>query len=308
MARNVRVSSISFPGAPGSGAEGVRARVASALGYVDRAAAERPDVIVLPEVFNVLGGSGDEWMDTAEPVPGPTTDAVAQRARKHGAYIVCPLFERRDEGVGNASVLIDREGEIVGTYYKIHPTIGEIEKGVVPGTEATVLETDFGKVGFAICYDLNFRDVMEGAAANGAELMFFSSMYRGGLQLSLWAFDFGVHLVSSTPGENSRIVSPLGRVLAESFVHSRIITKTLNLDCAVLHIDYNNAQFEALRKKYGKRIEMEVISPEAVLLLTSHHRNKTVDDLIDEFGLETRAAYFDRANRARRRALKKARK
>ena len=75
---------------------------------------------------------------------------------------------------------------------------------VTPGASAVVAQTDFGRVGFAICFDLNFRDVAEGNRTGGAELVLFPSMYAGGLQLSIWAHDFGFFIASATPRDGGR--------------------------------------------------------------------------------------------------------
>jgi beta-ureidopropionase len=280
-----------------------RARTA-AVALLEQAALDRPDIVCLPETFTGLGCGETEWFASAEPVPGPTTDAVGAAARRHGTWVICPLVERRGDQRFNAAVLLDRNGEVAGSYHKIHPTIGEIRTGITPGTESATFETDFGRIGCAICFDLNFRDVIEGLAAGGAELILFPSMYRGGLQLSLWAFDFGVHVVSATPGEGSAIVDPLGRVLAQSSAYQKILTRVLNLDRRVLHIDENYRQWPSIKAKYGAGVEIDVATPEAVFALVSHLPEVTVDDLIREFRLETRADYFDRSNQVREAGLR----
>jgi predicted amidohydrolase len=305
MARSVRVTSISFAGGGGA-VEGrfERAR-AMALERIEEAALDRPDIVCLPETFTGLGCGHDDWFAAAEPVPGPTTDAVAAVARRHAMWVICPILERRGEQAFNAAVLLDRRGEIAGIYYKIHPTVSELRLGVTPGAEATVFDTDFGRIGCAICFDLNFREVIEGLAAGGAEIVFFPSMYRGGLQLPIWAHDFSVHLVSATPGEGSAIVDPLGRVLMQSSLYQKMLSCVLNLDRCVLHIDENNRHWPAIKAKYGAGVEIDVATPEAVFALISHLPDRTVTDLIQEFGLETRADYFRRSNREREDALRR---
>jgi beta-ureidopropionase len=303
MARNVRVASISVGGGGGP-IEGrcERARVA-ALELVGQATLDRPDIVCLPETFTGLGCGEADWIESAETVPGPTTDALARLARRHAMWVICPMVQRDGEKRFNAAVLLDRRGEIAGIYHKIHPTIGEIRRGITPGFDAAVFETDFGRIGCAICYDLNFRDVIEGLSAAGAELVFFPSMYRGGLQLSIWAHDFAVHLVSATPGEGSAIVDPLGRVLMQSSAYQKILSRTLNLDRRVLHIDENHRHWPAIKAKYGAGIEIDVATPEAVFSLICHLTGVGVEDIIQEFGLETRTEYFQRANRIRTEAL-----
>ena len=304
MARHVRVSSISYAGVGGTDPDRKRKAIDGALGLIDRAACDRPDFIVLPETFNGLGCGHEAWLQTGEPIPGPTFDALAAKARQHRTHIICPMLEQRGGKLFNSSALIGRDGQLIGRYDKNHPTIGEIEGGVTPGMETPVYQTDVGKVGMTICFDLNFRDVAEGLSRNGAEIVFFPSMYRGGLSLSIWAFEFSLWMVSATPRENSAIVNPLGQYLVQSFMYCPIISKRINLDAAVLHIDYNHKQYDAMKAKYGDQIELNIIAPEAVFMLTCDHPEKTVQDIIREFDLELRTDYFARANRVREGALR----
>ena len=107
-------------------------------------------------------------------------------------------------------------------------------------------------------------------------------------------------------GGVERYREPLGRVLVQSFVHGRVIVRTLNLDMEVLHLDYNAEKLDDLKAKYGPDVELEIASPETRFLLSSHHPTVTAGDMIREFELESVADYFDRANRIRSEALAKA--
>jgi predicted amidohydrolase len=258
-----------------------------------------PDLIALPESFNGLGLNSEEWANCAEEVTGPSAEMVSSKASEHSTYIICPIVRRDTKGIHNSAILFDREGEQVGTYDKVHPTIGEIEQGIIPGTEGLVLDTDFGRVGFAICFDLNFRDIREHYLENRPDIVVFPSMYRGGIQLRLWAYEIGCYMMSSTPGELSAIVNPLGRILIESYNYNKIITSEVNLDFQVLHLDYNSTKFDEIKNKYGSRVEIEVASPEGIFLLYSKDSGITSGDLIEEFSLETLEHYFDRASRIR---------
>jgi len=304
MARYARITTISVGGSSGSTvAERVNNAVERAVRMIDRAAADRPDLIVLPETFTGLGCSSEDWFRTAEPAPGPTFDRIADRARVHATHIVCPIVRRDGSRTHNSAILIDRKGGIAGIYDKIHPTVSELRVGITPGTEAHVFETDFGRVGCAICFDLNFRDVIEGLSANGVELVCFPSMYRGGLQTRIWAFDFGVFFASATPGEGSVIVDPLGTVVEQSDAYEPIISHQINLDYVRCHIDENCAKWEAIKAKYGAQVELDILSPEAQFVLTSHHASVTARDIVREFELEPVDAYFARSNERRREAL-----
>lgn len=307
MARYTRVTTISMhAGGAGTREERIRRAVEMAARLIDKAAADRPDLIVLPETFTALGCGTEAWFDSAEPVPGPTSSRLAEKAREHRCYIVCPLVRREGSLTYNSAVLIDRNGEVAAIYNKIHPTISEIQVGITPGTEATVARTDFGRVGFAICFDLNFRDVIEGLAANGAELVVFPSMYRGGLQTQIWAHDFGVWFASATPGEGSVLVDPLGTVLEKSDAYEPIISRRINLDYVRCHIDENCAQWDAIKARYGESVELDILSPEAQFVLYSHHPEVTALDIAREFALESTRDYYARSNRYRAYGLSRA--
>src|SRR5712692_5776161 len=97
MARNVRVASISFGGGGGP-VEGryARARTA-AVELLEQAALDRPDIVCLPETFTGLGCGEAEWLASAEPVPGPTTDALGEVASRHEMWVICPLVQHAGE-------------------------------------------------------------------------------------------------------------------------------------------------------------------------------------------------------------------
>ncbi|MFQ6095139.1 MAG: carbon-nitrogen hydrolase family protein [Candidatus Bathyarchaeia archaeon] len=178
-----------------------------------------------------------------------------------------------------------------------------MESGVTPGTKPETFELDLGTVGFAICFDLNFEDVIKGLTKNGSELVFFPSMYPGGLQLRFWAFNYGVYVVSAYTGEGSMIVDPLGRVLATSSSYSPVICKTVNLDYGIFHIDYNHEKWDSIKRRYGSRVELDMLRPEAVFMLTSNHRSITVKHIAQEFQLETKEAYLRRATEIREKKM-----
>ena len=77
-------------------------------------AAERPDIVCLPEGITVVG-TGKGYCEVAEPVPGPTTATLGETAHRHHCYLVAGLYERVGAVVYNTSVLLDREGQLVGT-------------------------------------------------------------------------------------------------------------------------------------------------------------------------------------------------
>ena len=174
MARWVRLCSINFHG---QGSREANWHHASQL--LEQALWDKPDLILLPETFSGLGMGERDWFNTAEPPDGETITRLSGIARQHRTHIACPVLLKHRSTVYNAIVLLDRKGEIAGSYYKMFPTLGELSLGVTPGAEATVIETDFGRVGFAICFDLNFREVRDALRALEPDVVFFSSMIAG---------------------------------------------------------------------------------------------------------------------------------
>jgi len=214
MARYVTVGSVSHR--PEQPLTDMAGRLAQAEAYATRAARMGTDIVAFPEIYIHYGAISEQWQEYAEEIPGETCQHMSRVACAHSMYIIWPLIVRDRNRLYNSAVLIGRRGEIAGVYRKMFPTVGEMERGVVPGTEASVFQTDFGRIGLAICFDLNFPPIIEGLAKNGAEIIFFSSMYRGGLQLQCWAQRFGIYFVSAIDAELGMIVDQSGKVLAEA--------------------------------------------------------------------------------------------
>jgi predicted amidohydrolase len=310
LARNVRVSTIAYrPVEPGDNwMPRTRDNIAAML---EEAARAKPDLVALPEFCNVLGLSMEGCIENAEPIPGPTSDVVAEIAAKHRMYVVLPIPERDGEKLYNTCALIDRTGQVVGKYHKYQPTIGEMELGILPGEEAPAFETDFGKVGCAICFDLKFIEVGQRLAANRARLVVFASMFIGGQRLEHWARDWGCYLLTSVSAR-SYIVDMSGRYLAEtgheinqvaSGLVPPIASAVINMDREFFHLDGNQNKFPDIIRKYGPGVEIVIDYPEAHFTLASNMEDVTVDDLIVEFELEPWLDYLDRARGVRAKAL-----
>ncbi len=299
MARYVTVASISKDPRPFG--EDTAALLDDAAAMVRRAKLFGADILAFPEVYFHLA-RGKPSAEVAEPVPGPTIERMAAEAANNALHLICPLFTRDHDRVHNSAVLIGADGKALGAYHKIHPTIGEIEQGIIPGTEARVFDTQLGRVGMAICFDLNFPDVRDGLGAAGAEMIFFCSAYRGGLQLRIWAFELGTYVISAVLGELGQIVDLSGTVLAEA-TYEALIARRINLDRRLLHMDYNWDKMDAMLERYGADISFDYFTREAVYAIASEREGLAVDDVIAEFGLERRADYFRRANQVRAAAL-----
>jgi predicted amidohydrolase len=290
-----------------------RARMEEMEKWIDAAALDKPDIILLTEgcMHNSPRGASSQENDaTSDPLPepGPITQFLARKAKQHHCYIMGCYWRKNLKGPGrfNSAVLIDREGKLVGCYDKMFPTIGEMESGVLPGRGAVVFDTDFGRIGAVICFDLNFDEILAEYKKKGTELLCFLSNYRGGVRVPAIAMQNQCFIASSVPGENGLIVDPLGRTLAESSHYGRIIFARLNLDNRLVHIDFNIDRVRRMKEKYGPAVTIEVASPEAYYFLSSLHPDKSIQDMIKEFEIETLDDYLNRARSVRLQYLPKA--
>lgn len=299
MARWLRVVTVSMQ------REGSKERnLAFAMKLLEQASWESPDLVCLPETFTGLGMNIRDWFSTAETLDGETVQKLSSYARNNNCYVVCPIVLRDKEKVFNTAILIDRKGQVLGYYSKMFPTIGELEQGITPGDDASVFDTDFGRVGFAICFDLNFPEVAERLKTNKADLVCFVSMYPGGKQVQMWALEYGFWMVTAIAGPNSIIVNPIGRIIATTQPqYQAILSYRINLDCFVGHLDYNYEKLKDLKRCYGADVEIEITQPEARFLLTCHRPDMNVWDWVQEFELESLDEYFARARRERARFL-----
>ena len=209
-ARTVRVAAVYYrPSGTASGRESVQlaAQYAEQVG-----ATNHPDIMVLGEMLNVIGAPGS--LDSkAETIPGPSTDIVASVARSYNTYIVFGLLEREGNLLYNASILVNRSGEIVGKYRKVQVPLPESSAGIGPGNSISVFDTDFGRIAMLICHDVSFPEPTREAALKGAELILVP--FWGGKSSLVRArgAEHGMYVAISGYDYPSEIVDPLGNVL-----------------------------------------------------------------------------------------------
>jgi predicted amidohydrolase len=199
----------------------VHANLQSMAEVLDRAGREKPDVVLLTEIFPECGVKGTVY-DLSEPIPGPATDVAAGKAREFHTYIITGMLERDGGKAYDTAVLIDRQGRIAGKYRKVHLPLAEVEGGETPGSEYPVFDTDFGRIGILICWDMFFPETVRILRLEGANIVFVPIAGDPGAQhydvaTRARALDNGVYLVTSVgEGRASRIVNPDGEVMAET--------------------------------------------------------------------------------------------
>lgn len=135
---------------------------------------EGTDLIILPELWNIGFFSYEKYHAESETLDGELVSRLSVKARKTNSYIFTGSFvEQRNGKFYNTCVLLDRKGQIAGDYSKIHLFgYGSAEtKLLSPGEKVEVINTDFGKVGLSICYDLRFPELYRRMSDQGAEVI-----------------------------------------------------------------------------------------------------------------------------------------
>jgi N-carbamoylputrescine amidase len=174
--RTVRIGLIQVRG-QGS----AEANLAYTLDRIREAAAGGAQIICTQELFTsayFCRTQDPALFDLAEPVPGPTTAALAALAAELGVVLIASLFERRAAGVyHNTATVIDADGSYLGKYRKMHiPQDPGFEEKFyfTPGDLGyQVWDTRFGKISVLICWDQWYPEAARLAALAGAEILFY---------------------------------------------------------------------------------------------------------------------------------------
>ena len=220
----------------------VDANIDRATQLAGEAAAAGARLVVLPEYLHYRGGD-EGFRASARPIPGPFTDAFAEVARRHDAWILAgSVAETSDDPARpyNTSALIAPDGSIAATYRKIHLFDVAVHDGPVdtesarvsPGDEPVVAEVDGVKVGLSVCYDLRFPELYRTLALAGAELLTVPSNFTERTGRDHWevllrarAIENGAWVLApgqsgGPPGQpafgRSMVIDPWGTVVAQA--------------------------------------------------------------------------------------------
>lgn len=219
------------------------------------------DIACLPEAFARIG-TPDNIAEIAEPVPGPTTDHLAQVARANRIAVVCPLYERRAGGIYNTAVVIDRDGQTRGRYDKVHLTGDELRAGVRSGPRsAPLLDFDGIRIGIQLCFDANWADAWVDMKKQGMQLAFFASEFAGGRLIESFAVALAVPIVVATACRESRVYDRLGRIVAHQTPYYGYAIADLLIDQPLFHLDGQWDKVDAIRRGHPE-VSIEVLGGE----------------------------------------------
>ena len=227
----------------------VGGNLARCLAHLDAAAAAGCRLVVFPE----CALSGYMFTDAAaahrcaEPVPGPSTEALARACGDAGVFCVLGVLERAGDRLHNTAVLMG-PGGLIGRYRKSHIACIGADCFTVPGTEPyTVFDTAIGRIGLQICYDWRFPEITRVLALQGADIIAHPTNSPAA------ARDLAEFITRARAAENavffltanrcgreagteffgwSQIVDPLGRRLAEAGAGEETVVADLHLELA----------------------------------------------------------------------------
>jgi N-carbamoylputrescine amidase len=243
----------------GSPAEIKEAMIQKHLPLIDEAGQKGVNILCLQEIFYgpyFCCEQDIKWYQTAEPVPGPTTERLAAYAKKYKMVMVIPVYEEAIEGVYyNTAAVVDADGSYLGKFRKIqipHTWPGFWEKFYFkPGNLGfPVFDTAYAKIGIYICYDRHFPECARVLALKGAEILFNPSATTTGKSQYLWELEQPAQAVANGVfiGANNRVglekpwefgrfygssyfVDPKGSILVKgSEDQDEIVTADLDLD------------------------------------------------------------------------------
>ncbi|MGD0495020.1 MAG: carbon-nitrogen hydrolase family protein [Candidatus Bathyarchaeia archaeon] len=203
---------------------------------VTRAEEKGADLVILPELSLTGYVVRDQIYELAEEIPGPSTRIIERIARDAGIHVVFGMPEKSKMAqatLHNTAVLVGPKG-LIGKYRKMYlPThsVFEEKRYFRPGYETSVLDTDLGKIGLLICYDIYFPEVTRLTRLEGAQLVVcisaspavrrsFFEILTAARAVENTTFLAFVNLIGVEDGlqfwGGSRLVGPNGRVLAQA--------------------------------------------------------------------------------------------
>jgi nitrilase len=238
----------------------VSANLLEAQRLIENAAAEGAELIVLPENFAIMGHKETDKLAIKESESGgEIQNFLSNQAKKHGLWIVAgtiPMETEDKSRIRAACLLYNAEGQIAARYDKIHlfdvgvPGSGEQyneSETIEPGTETVVVDTPFGKLGMAVCYDLRFPELFRDMVDKGVEILVIPSAFTAITGKAHWevllraraienqsyviaAAQGGYHASGRETYGDSMIVDPWGVILNRLSKGGGIVKSDIDLE------------------------------------------------------------------------------
>ena len=255
-----------------------QANLAAALAFIEEAARAGADYVLTPEMTNIMEVKRERLFATiADEERDPTLAALREAARRLSIYIHIGSLavKASPDKAANRSFLIDRRGDVIARYDKIHMFDVDLANGESyresrnyrPGDLAVVTDLPWGRLGVTICYDLRFPALYRALAEAGASFFSIPSAFTRQTGAAHWhvlirarAIENGSFVFAAAQGGkhesgretfgHSLVVDPWGQILAEG-----------GSEPGVILADIDPAQISAARSRipslhHGRRFEM----------------------------------------------------
>lgn len=216
---------------------------------------EEIDVVCLPEMFNCPYDT-KQFPEFAETEGGVTWQLLSELAKTYHLYLIGGSIPEISEGkYYNTCYIFDRSGRQIGKHRKMHLFDIDIQGGqrfmesdiLSPGNEVTVFDTEFGKMGAMICYDIRFPELARLMVHQGAEHIFVPAAFNMTTGPAHWeilfqarALDNQVYLYGTASAQNpdadyksyghTILVSPWGEIIDQLEFNEGLMIHTINLE------------------------------------------------------------------------------
>ena len=224
--------------------------------YLEKIKDENPDFVILPEMF-CCPYQTENFPIYAEKEGGPVWQQLSGYAKQYGIYLIGGSMPEKDaEGnVYNTSYIFDREGKQIGKHRKVHLFDIDVKGGqtfkesdtLTAGDSDTVFDTEFGKMGVMLCFDIRFPELSRMMVNDGARIVFVPAAFNMTTGPAHWelsfrtrALDNQIYMVGCAPARDvsagyiswghSIVTDPWGRVIDMLDEKKGIILAELDMD------------------------------------------------------------------------------
>ena len=224
--------------------------------YLEKIKDENPDFVILPEMF-CCPYQPENFPIYAEKEGGPVWQQLSGYAKQYGIYLIGGSMPEKDaEGnVYNTSYIFDREGKQIGKHRKVHLFDIDVKGGqtfkesdtLTAGDSDTVFDTEFGKIGVMLCFDIRFPELSRMMVNDGAKVIFVPAAFNMTTGPAHWelsfrtrALDNQIYMVGCAPARDvsagyiswghSIVTDPWGRVTGMLDENEGILLAELDMD------------------------------------------------------------------------------
>jgi len=291
MAKFVNVAAVQFTKEYLTGQKNARALVLEdTAATLNNLRGLRLNLVVLSETIEALAQTIEESEEVRR--PGALLSLYQEFAAAENCHVAGSVKLRDADGVHNSIVFIDPSGHVLGAYHKTFLTISEIEQGLKPGKGAVVVDSAIGRLGGAICFDLNFDELRQQYVKQQPDIITFASMYHGGLMQSAWAYSCRAFFAAALPFHGAGVFDPFGQPLAVTDCYSAVARTRINLDRVLVHLDYNREKFPAIMRRYHDEVRIDIPANIGAAAIYSQSVKRTAMEIAREFELQLLDDYF----------------